>query len=118
MDYYIPSENEVHDYYQNRYFTSEPAYWKLKDFFDRVLKYGREEADDLCAFIYQEFAKGKMLSEITRVLVKDGMLLSSDRQAEKFASLMADANNHTRMFELKGHMPVEMTESRQAFCRV
>lgn len=115
VDYYIPSENEVHDYYQNRYFTSEPAYRKLKDFFDRELKYDREEADNLCALICQELAKGKMLSEITRVLMKDGMLLSSDRQAEKYASLMADANNHTRMFELRGHMPAEMPESRHAF---
>lgn len=112
VDYYIPSEAEVHDYDQNKYFTGEPAYWKLKEFFSQELKYDTEEAEELCAFIYQEFAKGKMLSDIMGVLNGSGMVFGSKWHIEKFASLMADANNHTRMFELRGHMPAELSEAR------
>lgn len=115
VDYYIPSVDEVHDYYQNRYWTGEPVYRKLKNFFGRELKYDMEEAENLCAFIYQELAKGKMLSDVVGVLTRDGMEFISNRQAEKFMSLMADANNHTRMYELRGHMPAELSEQRPVF---
>ena len=30
------------------------------------------------------------------------------KSAENFAKVLAETNNHTRMFELRGHMPVEM----------
>lgn len=107
--YYIPSEEEIHDYAKNAYPSKDSVYRKLKGFLTEELKCEESEADYLCREIYREITmRGGSLSDIADMLCEEEIEFQSDEQFAQFANMVMEVNNRTRMFELRGHTPNEM----------
>ena len=54
------------------------------------------------------------MSDYMRIINGMEIEFKSEKGAKKFAALMMDVNNETRMVELKGHKPNEMRSSGAA----
>lgn len=113
VPFYIPAEEEIHDYVQNAYPSKDSGYQKLREFLTKELKREDEEADYLCMAVYKEFSMGGgSLSDIMDLVNEKEITFQSDRQFEQFANIIMNVNNRTRMFELRGHTPNEMINFR------
>ena len=108
VPYYIPSESEILDYAVNGYPASDPVYRRLYDFFEKEMGVEGPVCRHYCLKAYNVFSMGGMLSDYMEFLNDNGFVFKSDRQAERFAGLIMELNNNTRMYIMKGHTPLEM----------
>jgi len=108
VPYYIPSESEILDYAINGYPASDPVYCRLYSFFEKDMGLGMPDCRDYCVKAYYVFSMGGMLSDYMEFLNERELVFRSDKQARKFAGLVMELNNNTRMFEMRGHTPIEM----------
>lgn len=53
-DFYIPTAEEVLDYNRNLYLSKEPAYQKLREFFQKEIGLSYRDADDETAEIWEK----------------------------------------------------------------
>ena len=115
VPYYIPSEEEIHDYARNAYPSKDSGYQKLREFLIKGLKREDEEADYLCMAVYKEFSMGGgSLSDIMDLMNEEEIVFASEGQVEQFANIVINVNNRTRMFALRGHTPNEMRNFRSS----
>lgn len=107
IPYYIPDEKTIWDYAVHGYPATEGPYKKLYSFFKEELKLGCGLCADLCKQAFSVLSCGGMPSDYMDKLKEREIELTSSRQVELFAGIITDLNNCTRMFELKGHTPIE-----------
>ena len=110
VPYYLPGEKEIQEYAVNGYPVSEAAYRKLSSFFREELKLESNLCNELCRNAFGLFSGGGMVSDYVDELEERGIAFSSEHQVNLFAKIIIDLNNHTRLFELKGHTPNEMRQ--------
>lgn len=55
-----------------------------------------------------------MLSDIMEEFKKRDIVFDSDRQMERFAPIMMEVNNNTRMLDFRGYTPNEVSRAEQA----
>ena len=106
--FYLPGETEIRELPANGYPASNPSYKKLFRFLQNDLKLEAELSEELCRYAFMVFSGGGMLSDYMEELNSRGIEFSAKGQIESFAKIIMDLNNHTRMFELRGHTPNEM----------
>ncbi len=107
IPYYIPDEKTIREYAVYGYPATEAPYKKLHSFFEEELKLGDGLCVDLCKQAFSVLSCGGMPSDYIDKLKEREIELTSRRQVELFADIITDLNNCTRMFELKGHTPIE-----------
>ena len=64
--------------------------------------------------MYKEFSMDGMLSDIMEEFKKRDIVFDSDRQMERFAPIMMEVNNNTRMLDFRGYTPNEVSRAEQA----
>ena len=109
VPYYIPTEEEILDYSENFYPASDQWYRKLSDFLGRKLKINEMVREEICIKGFQTISTGGVLSDFMEIIHDKGIVFATTKQGEAFARLVVDLINHTRIYKLKGHMPVEMS---------
>ncbi|MCD8230227.1 MAG: SEC-C domain-containing protein [Clostridiales bacterium] len=109
VEYYIPSLLEIISYAEDGYPSAEEAYRNLFAFLRDEMGQGDEVCDELCVEAFRVFSIGGMPSDFMDEINARDIVFDSQRQAEQFFNILMQVNNHTRMFELRGHMPVEMS---------
>lgn len=108
IDYYIPTVKEIISYSEDEYLSCEDAYVALYNFFNESMNMQEDLCDILCMQAFRVFTTGGMLSDYMDIVNELNVVFESDKQVKRFASLVMQVNNNTRMFELKGHKPLEM----------
>ncbi len=108
VPYYLPEVEEIKELLENGYTASEPAYKKLYTFLQKEVKQEKTVCDELCRLAFRMFSAGKMISAYMQEVNARNIIFSSRKQAERFAGILVELSNNTRMFELRGHMPIEM----------
>lgn len=107
-DAYIPAYAEIMDYATHHYPASAPSYQRLHDFFKSRLHLSEKKNEELCSSIYYFIASGCNPSDIFNLLEDYGVVISSEKDMNRFMPVLIDVNNSTRMFDFSGHTPEEM----------
>ncbi len=107
-DFYIPDKKEIDIIDRDKYPSNEAAYQSLWHFLHKELREPEDFSTYICRVAYQTFAGGGFLSDFMNILNSMEFEFRSEKNAARFASIMMDVNNETRMAELKGHKPNEM----------
>ena len=110
-DFYIPTVEEILDYAKNGYPSQDPSYKKLASFLRDELQVEDEKLEELLYIVYKEFSMDGMLSDIMEEFKERGIVFESEYQTEKFASIMTEVNNNTRMLDFRGYTPNEINRS-------
>lgn len=109
-EFYIPNYGEVLDYAKNLYLSEEPAYRRLRDFFQNKLELSYREADDETADIVEKISRGEDFQDIFQYILDVCEDSVDDVLIDEIVPLLQNANNHTRMQIHRGHTPDEMMQ--------
>ena len=115
VDYYVPTMQEIPIYAGETYPICEEAYKALEDFWRNDMKMSDRVCIYLCSQAFRNYSMGYGFSDYMDILNAEEIVFESDRQLEKFASIMMNVNNNTRMFDLRGHKPNEMNQYRNVY---
>lgn len=110
-DFYIPTVDEVLDYNKNLYLSKEPAYQKLREFFQKEIGLSYREADDEVADVWEKVQYGVDIHDMFQYMIDMFGEELTERKLEMFVKLLQDANNHTRLQIHRGHTPNEILQS-------
>ena len=113
-DFYIPTVEETLDYAKHGYPSQDVSYRKLASFLRDELHISEEKIEELLYIVYKEFSMDGMLSDIMEEFKKRDIVFDSDRQMERFAPIMMEVNNNTRMLDFRGYTPNEVSRAEQA----
>ena len=113
-DFYIPTVEETLDYAKHGYPSQDVSYRKLASFLRDELHISEEKIEELLYIVYKEFSMDGMLSDIMEEFKKRDIVFESDRQMERFAPIMMEVNNNTRMLDFRGYTPNEVSRVEQA----
>ena len=113
-DFYIPTVDEILDYAKHGYPSQDVSYRKLSSFLRDELHLEEEKTEELLYIVYKEFSMDGMLSDIMEEFNKRDIVFDSDRQMERFAPIMMEVNNNTRMLDFRGYTPNEVSRVEQA----
>ena len=113
-DFYIPTVDEILDYAKHGYPSQDVSYRKLSSFLRDELHLEEEKTEELLYIVYKEFSMDGMLSDIMEEFNKRDIVFDSDRQMERFAPIMMEVNNNTRMLDFRGYTPNEVSRAEQA----
>lgn len=108
VDYYIPDKQEIELFQQDCYPSYEMVYQKLLQFFEKDLRYPNDFSKYLCGHVFVVFCGGGLIPDLMKILNNLGVQVNSEAQARRFADLLMEVNNETRMAELNGHKPNEI----------
>lgn len=112
-DFYIPTVDEILDYAKHGYPSQNVSYRKLSSFLRNELHLEEEKIEELLYIVYKEFSMDGMLSDIMEEFNKRDIIFDSDRQGERFASIMMEVNNNTRMLDFRGYTPNEISHANE-----
>ncbi|WP_253288368.1 IS1096 element passenger TnpR family protein [Blautia sp. MSJ-19] len=112
-DFYIPTVDEVLDYAKHGYPSQNVSYRKLSSFLRDELHLEEEKIEELLYIVYKEFSMDGMLSDIMEEFNKRDIVFDSDRQMERFAPIMMEVNNNTRMLDFRGYTPNEVSRANE-----
>lgn len=108
VPYYIPTQQEIRFMADNEGFLMTPELDQLRKF----LKEEMNVADDMIPYILRqiqaEISLGGQLQEIMNSMEASGIVFDEAEHMERFASIITDVWNHTRMVLNRGHKPYEM----------
>lgn len=110
-DFYIPMSEEVLDYNKNLYLSKEPAYQKLREFFQKEIGLSYRDADDETAEIWEKIQYDVDFQDMFQYLLDLYGEELTDRKLDRFVNLLQNANNHTRLQIHRGHTPNEIMQS-------
>ena len=105
---------ETLDYAKHGYPSQDVSYRKLASFLRDELHISEEKIEELLYIVYKEFSMDGMLSDIMEEFKKRDIVFESDRQMERFAPIMMEVNNNTRMLDFRGYTPNEVSRAEQA----
>lgn len=109
-DFYIPSAEQVLDYFKNLYLSKEPAYEKLRDYFRMEIGMDYVDADVEAAEVWEKIQYGMDFEDIFQSLLDVCGEALNERKVEKLVGLLQNANNHTRLQIHRGHTPNEIMQ--------
>lgn len=107
-DYYIPTRKEILEYARYGYPASDEAYRKLYGFYSGQMELDDDTCVFLCRAAFMNFTNENTLSDYADILNEMELSFDSYDELEKWAQTVLEANNHSRMFFLKGHTPDEI----------
>ena len=110
-DFYIPTAEEVLDYNRNLYLSKEPAYQKLRDFFQKEIGLSYRDANDETAEIWEKIQYDVDFQDMFQYLLDLYGEELTEHGMERLVNLLQNANNHTRMQIHRGHTPDEIMQS-------
>lgn len=110
-DFYIPNADEVLDYNKNLYLSKEPAYQKLREFFQKEIGLSYRDADDEAAEIWEKVQYDVDIQDMFQYMLDLYGEEMTERRLEMLVKLLQDANNHTRLQIHRGHTPNEIMQS-------
>lgn len=110
-DFYIPTAEEVLDYNRNLYLSKEPAYQKLREFFQKEIGLSYRDADDETAEIWEKIQYDVDFQDMFQYLLDLYGEELTDRRLDRLVNLLQNANNHTRLQIHRGHTPNEIMQS-------
>ena len=112
-DFYIPTDAEVEEYYENGALLSGKEYQDMKAMITGELGMDREEAEDILYELWDKLATDDDIHEAMQWFWNQ-FEFEDDKQIEKIVSLFMPLANSTRMLMNRGHKPTELM-SRQKF---
>ncbi len=107
-DFYIPSSDEILDFSKNLYLSKEPAYVKLRSFFQKQLHLTYSEADDVTVQLWEGFSVGEDFQDLFQMILDEYGENISEKSLQELVYLLQEANNHTRLMIHRGHTPKEI----------
>lgn len=110
-DFYIPTAEEVLDYNRNLYLSKEPAYQKLREFFQKEIGLSYQDADDETAEVWEKIQYDVDFQDMFQYLMELYGEELTEHKVERLVNLLQNANNHTRMQIHRGHTPNEIMQS-------
>uniref|UniRef100_UPI004056654E SEC-C metal-binding domain-containing protein n=1 Tax=Acetatifactor sp. TaxID=1872090 RepID=UPI004056654E len=110
-DFYIPTAEEVLDYNRNLYLSKEPAYQKLREFFQKEIGLSYRDADDEAAEVWEKIQYNVDFQDMFQYLIDLYGEELTDRRLDRLINLLQNANNHTRLQIHRGHTPNEIMQS-------
>ncbi len=108
VEYYIPTKQEILSYSANGFPAQEKTYRIFWMFLRNELDLEEKDCEYFCIAAFRIFSSGGMLSDFMKIMNEKSIEFKSQRQVESFAQIMMEVNNYTRMYELKGHKPLEI----------
>lgn len=110
-DFYIPTAEEVLDYNKNLYLSKEPAYQKLREFFQKEIGLTYRDAHDEAAEVWEKVQYDVDIQDMFQYLLDLYGEELTERRLDMLVNLLQDANNHTRLQIHRGHTPDEILQS-------
>lgn len=110
-DFYIPTAEEVLDYNKNLYLSMEPAYQKLKEFFQKEIGLSYRDADDEAAEVWAKIQYDVDFQDMFQYFLDLYGEELTERRLDRLVNLLQNANNHTRLQIHRGHTPNEIMQS-------
>ena len=108
VPYYIPTEQEVRFMADNAGFLMSEELSQLSRFLTDEMNVPDEMIPYVLRQVQAEISLGGQLQEVIKDLEEAGILLDTSTHMEKFASIITDVWNHTRIVLNRGHKPYEM----------
>ncbi len=110
-DFYIPTAEEVLDYNKNLYLSMEPAYQKLREFFQKEIGLSYRDADDEAAEVWAKIQYDVDFQDMFQYFLDLCGEELTERRLDRLVNLLHNANNHTRLQIHRGHTPNEIMQS-------
>ena len=112
ISYYIPSREDLVKYYQTPYDDQSPAASAMLEFLSGYLLPDGEQIEDLMDDISDTCLVGNSMQDVFNILNEYGLLFTGMDEISRFTELYAQLSEHSRKWELRGHMPVSLKKSR------
>ena len=106
--YYIPSKTEILRYEDEYYIDRTKEFLAVKRFFQKVLGYDEEYADDIAGDIQLEFSLNSEISTIFSSFCMRDVVFDNDEQAERLVKLCVELSDNTRRYTERGMTPREV----------
>lgn len=110
-EFYIPTAEEVLDYSKNLYLSKEPAYQKLREFFQKEIGLSYRDADDETAEVWEKVQYDVDIQDMFQYMLDMYGEELTERRLEILVNLLQEANNYTRLQIHRGHTPNEILQS-------
>jgi cell division protein FtsL len=108
VPYYIPTPEEIKFMADHEGFLNSEELNKLRDFLMKDMRVDEETVEFLLLHIQAEISLGGVLQNVVDDLEAAGIIFHNTDQTEKFAEVIIDVWNHTRMVLNRGYTPNEM----------
>lgn len=115
--FYIPSPEEIEDYYKNGYPSQNPHYQALLQMLVKDMDVSVEEAENLVKTIFIKIAFGYDFSDVMDEFKERGIFFSNEDMLRKGVDLLTQVNNHTRKIFNRGYMPDELFPAARSVVR-
>lgn len=106
--FYIPGYQEVMDCIRHQYPSKELAYQELKRFLTDKTYLEEGEAVNIVCNIWRRVSLGYDFSDVMDMMNERNIFFSGEQDFMKFANIMMNVNNRTRMLSNRGYMPDEL----------
>ena len=100
---YYPTRGEIDELWEKDYPASDPVYEMAGRIFRDEIGLSAEQAEESLKILFDGFSYGNSIAEVARLLRKNGVAPSDQRQIETFGALLVMLNNHSRMAIHKGN---------------
>lgn len=107
-EFYIPGYQEVMDCIGHQYPSKEPAYQELKRFLKDKAHLEEGEAVTIVGNIWKRVSLGYDFSDVMDMVNERDICFSNEQDLMKFANVMTNVNNRTRMLINRGYTPDEL----------
>ena len=108
VPYYIPTQQEIRFMADNEGFLMTPELHQLGKFLNEEMKVAEDMVPYNLRQIQAEISLGGQLQEVINDMEASGIIFDEAEHMERFASIITDVWNHTRMVLNRGHKPYEM----------
>lgn len=110
--FYIPSYEEIEDYYKNDYPAQDPFYQRLKYYFTSTFHFEEWSIEDLMIEVYQRLSCGQDTFEVMEFIDgEEEFYFPNERSAKECIRLLEDVNRNTRKVEFSGFTQKEIQAS-------
>lgn len=108
VPYYIPTQQEIRFMADNDGFLMTPELDQLSQFLKEQMNVSEDLLPYILRQIQAEISLGGQLQEVMEDMEASGITFNESEHMERFASIITDVWNHTRLVLNRGHKPYEM----------
>lgn len=108
--FYIPTSDQVLDFYKHIYLSETPAYKELRHFFKTQMGLSEREADDEAADVWDKVQERVDFPDILKYFVDFYRDIMDEPRVRRLLELLQNAHNNTRLQMHRGHTPNEMMQ--------
>ncbi len=112
VTYYTPDKEELRNYYITPYDKSSPAAHAMTDFLSSVCHEGYETVSVLMQDLNDAITVGEKMDVVFELLGEYGVFFHGVEELNTFHELFGDLNETIRKWQLKGHRPQFMKNTR------